>query len=172
MTVEIHDQYPWKNDANPQSLITSRTRIQLNHWCRPFFFHHINKSSASTASCPATALTSSVITLPTLMPMPEKLICKFVTPDVEVDVRPGVTLYAFLPFFEWRCIIKSKGRCISLSLNIIIIDACTCVNIQCSKGNNSKSRQTRVMVHVFCKSSPSVLHLCEVLWKYRADTST
>ena len=34
--------------------------------------------------------------------------------------------------------------------------------VQCSKGNNSKSGQTRVMVHVFCKSSHSALHLCEV----------
>ena len=60
--------------------------------------------------------------------------------------------------------IKSKGRCISLPLNIINIDACTCVNfgyVQCSKDNNSKSRQSRVTVHVFCKSSHSALHLCE-----------
>ena len=35
--------------------------------------------------------------------------------------------------------------------------------VQCSKGNNSKSRQTRVMVHVFCTSSDDALHLCEVL---------
>ena len=58
--------------------------------------------------------------------------------------------------------IKSKGRCICLSLNIINIDACTCVNfgyVQCSKGNNSKSRQNTVTVHVFCKWSHSALHL-------------
>ena len=34
--------------------------------------------------------------------------------------------------------------------------------VQCSKGNNSKSRQTRVMVHVFCTSSDGTLHLCKV----------
>ena len=34
--------------------------------------------------------------------------------------------------------------------------------VQCSRGNNSERRQTRVMVHVFCKSSHSALHLCEV----------
>ena len=34
--------------------------------------------------------------------------------------------------------------------------------VQCSKGNNSKSRPTRVMVHVFCPLSHGVLHLCEV----------
>ena len=46
--------------------------------------------------------------------------------------------------------------------------------IQCSKDNNSKSRQPIVMVHVFC----TALHLCEVSRKYlkrfsthRADTS-
>ena len=33
---------------------------------------------------------------------------------------------------------------------------------QCLKGNNSKSRQTRVMAHVFCTSSHIALHLCEV----------
>ena len=33
---------------------------------------------------------------------------------------------------------------------------------QCSKGNNCKSRQTRVTVHVFCTSSYSALYLCEV----------
>ena len=38
--------------------------------------------------------------------------------------------------------------------------------VQCSKGNNSKSKQTRVTVHVFRTSSRSVLHLCEVSWKY------
>ena len=38
--------------------------------------------------------------------------------------------------------------------------------VKCSKGNDSKSRQTRVMVHVFCTSSHSALHLCEVWWKY------
>ena len=49
--------------------------------------------------------------------------------------------------------------------------------VQWSKGNNSKSRQTRVMVHVFWTSSDGALHLCEVSWKYlkwyqsyRADT--
>ena len=54
--------------------------------------------------------------------------------------------------------IKSKERCISLSLNIINTNAYTCVNfgyVQCSKGNNSKSRQTRVTVHSSCKLSPS-----------------
>ena len=42
-----------------------------------------------------------------------------------------------------------------------------------------KVSKTRVTVHVFCKLSNSVLHLCEVSWKYlewfltyRADTST
>ena len=35
--------------------------------------------------------------------------------------------------------------------------------VQCSMGNNSKSRQTRVTVHVFCKSSHRALHLCEFL---------
>ena len=35
-------------------------------------------------------------------------------------------------------------------------------NVQCSKGNHSNSRQTRVIVHVFCKSFHSALHLCEV----------
>ena len=34
--------------------------------------------------------------------------------------------------------------------------------VQCSKGNNSKSRQTKVMVHVFCMSSHGALNLCEV----------
>ena len=34
--------------------------------------------------------------------------------------------------------------------------------VQCSKGNNSKSRQTRVTIHVFCTSSHSALHLWEV----------
>ena len=38
--------------------------------------------------------------------------------------------------------------------------------VQCSKGNNSKSRQTRVTVHMLCLSSHSDLHLCEVMWKY------
>ena len=54
--------------------------------------------------------------------------------------------------------IKSKGRCISLSLNSISTDACTGVNfgyVQCSKSNHSKRRQTRVTVHVFCKSPHS-----------------
>ena len=31
-----------------------------------------------------------------------------------------------------------------------------------SKGNDSKSRQTRVTLHVFCTSSHDALHLCEV----------
>ena len=35
--------------------------------------------------------------------------------------------------------------------------------VQCSKGNNSKNRQTRVTVHVFCMSSHGAIHLCEVL---------
>ena len=30
--------------------------------------------------------------------------------------------------------------------------------VQCSKSNNSISRQTRVMVHVFCTSSHGALH--------------
>ena len=30
--------------------------------------------------------------------------------------------------------------------------------VQCSKGNNFKSRQSRVMVHVFCTSSNDALH--------------
>ena len=34
--------------------------------------------------------------------------------------------------------------------------------VQCSKDNNSKSRQTRVMVHVVCTLSDGALHLCEV----------
>ena len=34
--------------------------------------------------------------------------------------------------------------------------------VQCSKGGNSKCRQTRVTVYVFM-SSHSALHLCEVL---------
>ena len=34
---------------------------------------------------------------------------------------------------------------------------------QCLKGNNSKRRQTRIKVHVYCMSSHSALHLCEVL---------
>ena len=34
--------------------------------------------------------------------------------------------------------------------------------VQCSKGNNSKSRQKRVMVCMFYTSSPGALHLCEV----------
>ena len=38
--------------------------------------------------------------------------------------------------------------------------------VQCLKGNNSKRRQTRVMVHVFCMSFYSALHLYEVWWKY------
>ena len=35
--------------------------------------------------------------------------------------------------------------------------------VQCSKGNNSKSRQTRVTVHVFCTLSHHALQWCEVL---------
>ena len=35
--------------------------------------------------------------------------------------------------------------------------------VQCSKGNNSISRQTRVTVHVFCTLSNGGLHWCEVL---------
>ena len=34
--------------------------------------------------------------------------------------------------------------------------------VLCSKGNNSKSRQTRVTVHVFCTLPHSALLLCEV----------
>ena len=34
--------------------------------------------------------------------------------------------------------------------------------IRCSKGSISKSRQTKVMAHVFCKSSHSALYLCKV----------
>ena len=34
--------------------------------------------------------------------------------------------------------------------------------VQCSKGINSKCRQTRVTVHVFCMSPHSALHLCAV----------
>ena len=34
--------------------------------------------------------------------------------------------------------------------------------VQCSKGNNSKSRQTSATVHVFCTTSDSALHLYEV----------
>ena len=37
------------------------------------------------------------------------------------------------------------------------------IYVQCSKGNISKSKQTRVMVHVFCMSSYGALLLCEVL---------
>ena len=44
--------------------------------------------------------------------------------------------------------------------------------VQCSKGNNSKSRQTRVTDYVFCKSSHSTLHLCEVLEKAIAAKRT
>ena len=32
--------------------------------------------------------------------------------------------------------------------------------VQCSKGNNSKSRQTRVRGYVFCMLSHCALHLC------------
>ena len=34
--------------------------------------------------------------------------------------------------------------------------------VQCSKVNNSKSRQIRVTVHVFCMLSHGALHCCEV----------
>ena len=34
--------------------------------------------------------------------------------------------------------------------------------VKCLKGNNSKHRPTRVMVHVFCMSFYSALHLCDV----------
>ena len=34
--------------------------------------------------------------------------------------------------------------------------------VQCSKGNNSKSGQIRVMVHVFCTLFHGALYLCEV----------
>ena len=34
--------------------------------------------------------------------------------------------------------------------------------VQCSEGNNSLSRQTRVKVHVFCTLSHGGLHWCEV----------
>ena len=34
--------------------------------------------------------------------------------------------------------------------------------IQHSKGNNFKSRQTRVIVHMFCTLSNGILHCCEV----------
>ena len=37
--------------------------------------------------------------------------------------------------------------------------------VQCIKDNNSKSRQTRVTVHVFCMLSHSASHLCEVFMK-------
>ena len=35
-------------------------------------------------------------------------------------------------------------------------------HFQYSKGNNSKSRKTRVMVQVFCWSSHGVFHLSEI----------
>ena len=38
--------------------------------------------------------------------------------------------------------------------------------VQCLKGNNSKSKQTRVTGHMFCTLSHSVLHMCEVSWIY------
>ena len=38
--------------------------------------------------------------------------------------------------------------------------------LKCSKGNNSKSGQARVMVLEFCTLSHSALHLCEVSWIY------
>ena len=51
--------------------------------------------------------------------------------------------------------------------------------VQCSKGKNSKSRQTRVTVHAFCTSTHRSLNLCEVSSKYLkrfptyiADTNT
>ena len=37
--------------------------------------------------------------------------------------------------------------------------------VQCSRGDNSVSRQTRVMIH-FCTSCHGGLHWCEVSWKY------
>ena len=37
--------------------------------------------------------------------------------------------------------------------------------VQHLKGNDSKRRQTRVVVHVFCTSSNGTLHCCEVSWK-------
>ena len=36
--------------------------------------------------------------------------------------------------------------------------------VQCSKSNNSKSRQIRVMLHMFCTPSQGALHLCKV-WR-------
>ena len=51
--------------------------------------------------------------------------------------------------------------------------------VQHSKGNNSKSRPTIVMVHKFCTSCHEALNLCEVsskylkrLLTYRVGTST
>ena len=44
--------------------------------------------------------------------------------------------------------------------------------VQCSKGNNSKSRQTRVMVHVFCTLSQVKCFTFEWYQSYGADTST
>ena len=47
-------------------------------------------------------------------------------------------------------------------------------NVQCSKDNNSKSRQTRVTVHVFCTSSHSAYKFCENILdsiNYGADTN-
>ena len=38
--------------------------------------------------------------------------------------------------------------------------------VQRSKDNNSKNRQTSAMVYMFCTSSHSALHLCEVSLKY------
>ena len=40
------------------------------------------------------------------------------------------------------------------------------------KRNNSKNRQTRVTVHVFCTSSHDALYLCEISWKYLVRFST
>ena len=41
--------------------------------------------------------------------------------------------------------------------------------VQCSKGNNSKSRQTAVMVHVFCMSSDGALHF---VWSFLKISQT
>ena len=35
-------------------------------------------------------------------------------------------------------------------------------DVQCSKGNNSKRRLTRIMVYVFCTFFYAVIHWCEV----------
>ena len=97
-----------------------------------------NKSTASTAPCPATALTSS---------------------KCHNSVK-----------------IKSKGRCICLSLNIINIVACTCVNL--AMFNVQKAITPKVgkpELQFMCPVSRFMvlsLHLCEVSWKYRVDMST